>query len=89
MFYPDIQAALAKERHNTMLAEAAAARLARQGRKHGGTAGYLAHLRSGGQRRRPDCCATCAPALSAADPAPWSTRLPWQPAKSRIATGVP
>ena len=33
MFYPDIQAALAKERHNTMLAEAADARLARQARE--------------------------------------------------------
>jgi hypothetical protein len=33
MFHPDIQAALAKERHNTMLAEAAAARLVRQGRE--------------------------------------------------------
>lgn len=33
MFHPDIHAALAKERHNTMLAEAAAARLARQGRE--------------------------------------------------------
>jgi pimeloyl-ACP methyl ester carboxylesterase len=33
MFYPDIQAALAKERHTTMLAEAAAARLARQDRE--------------------------------------------------------
>ena len=30
MFHPDIQAALAKERCNTLLAEAAAARLARQ-----------------------------------------------------------
>jgi hypothetical protein len=34
MFHPDIQAALAKERRNTMLAEAAAARLARQARRH-------------------------------------------------------
>ncbi len=37
MFHPDIQAALAKERHNTMLAEAAAARLAtpaRETRRH-------------------------------------------------------
>jgi hypothetical protein len=33
MFHPDIQAALAKERHNTMLAEAAAARLARLARE--------------------------------------------------------
>jgi ribosomal protein S18 acetylase RimI-like enzyme len=33
MFHPDIQAALAKERHNTMLAEAAAARLATQARE--------------------------------------------------------
>ena len=33
MFHPDIQAALAKERHNTMPAEAAAARLARQARE--------------------------------------------------------
>jgi Acetyltransferase (GNAT) family len=33
MIHPDIQAALAKERHNTMLAEAAAARLARQARQ--------------------------------------------------------
>jgi RimJ/RimL family protein N-acetyltransferase len=34
MVHPDIQAALAKERRNTMLAEAAAARLARQARRH-------------------------------------------------------
>jgi hypothetical protein len=34
MFHPDIQAALAKERRNTMLAEAAAARLARERRRH-------------------------------------------------------
>jgi hypothetical protein len=33
MFHPDIQAALAKERRDTMLAEAAAARLARQARR--------------------------------------------------------
>jgi len=33
MFYPGIRAAVAKERHNTMLAEAAAARLARQARQ--------------------------------------------------------
>jgi RimJ/RimL family protein N-acetyltransferase len=33
MFHSDIQAALAKERRNTMLAEAAAARLARQARQ--------------------------------------------------------
>ena len=33
MFHPDIQAALAKERRNTMLAEAAAAALARQARE--------------------------------------------------------
>jgi hypothetical protein len=33
MFHPDIQAALAKERRNTMLAEASAARLARQARE--------------------------------------------------------
>ena len=33
MFHPDIQAALAKERRDTMLAEAAAARLARQARE--------------------------------------------------------
>ena len=33
MFHPDILAALAKERRNTMLAEAAAARLARQARE--------------------------------------------------------
>jgi hypothetical protein len=33
MFHPDIQAALAKERHNTMMAEAAATRLARQARQ--------------------------------------------------------
>jgi hypothetical protein len=34
MFHPDIQAALATERRNTMLAEAAATRLARQARRH-------------------------------------------------------
>jgi hypothetical protein len=34
MFHPDIQAALAKERRNTMLAEAAAAGLARETRRH-------------------------------------------------------
>jgi hypothetical protein len=33
MFHPHVQAALAKERRNTMLAEAAAARLARQARQ--------------------------------------------------------
>jgi hypothetical protein len=33
MFHPDILAALAKDRHNTMLAEAAAAGLARQVRQ--------------------------------------------------------
>jgi hypothetical protein len=33
MFHPDVQAALAKERRNTMLAEAAAARLAREARQ--------------------------------------------------------
>jgi hypothetical protein len=33
MFHSDIQAALAKERRNTMLAEAAAARLARSARE--------------------------------------------------------
>jgi hypothetical protein len=33
MFHPDIQAALAKDRRNTMLAEAAAARLAGQARE--------------------------------------------------------
>lgn len=33
MFHPEIQAALVKERRNTMLAKAAAARLVRQARE--------------------------------------------------------
>jgi len=47
MFYPDIRAALVKERHNTMLAEAATARLARQARETRRHPRILTHLRSG------------------------------------------